>query len=156
MLLTSEAYMPGKVLLHDQPIVDGTDINDDSELPVTAGTSVGTPAIGLAGTFDGGPQSSGAALPNSHFVAHFNLSWTPLIGGDFNGDGNTDVLWQNADGLVAEWFMANGTLQGTKALLNMAGWTAQQSCDLNGDGTADLLWSRGIGGRRRINRAPNG
>ena len=80
------------------------------------------------------------ALTNSHFVANFNLSWTPIAGGDFNGDGTTDVMWQNGAGLVAEWFMGNGTRQGTMTLQNMAGFTFHQSGDFNGDGTDDVLW----------------
>src|SRR5262245_57709675 len=130
--------MPKKILLYgqsslfdDDGIFDTTDINTASS--IAAGTA------GLDPIFDSGAQSSGADLPNSHFVTHFNFAWTAIASGDFNGDGTTDVLWQNADGLVAEWFMGNGTLQGTKTLQTMPGWTVA-SGDFNGDGTSDLMW----------------
>ena len=35
-------------------------------------------------------------------------SWTEIGTGDFNGDGKSDILWQNANGQVAIWEM-NGT-----------------------------------------------
>ena len=35
-------------------------------------------------------------------------SWKAIGTGDFNGDGKSDILWQNADGQAAIWEM-NGT-----------------------------------------------
>ena len=35
-------------------------------------------------------------------------SWTEVGTGDFNGDGHSDILWQNANGQAAIWEM-NGT-----------------------------------------------
>lgn len=83
--------------------------------------------------------------PLSHPVTSFDLSWRAVASGDFNGDGNTDILWQNPAGLVAEWFMANGTRQGTMTIQNMAGWNAIASGDFNGDGTSDILWQNSSG-----------
>jgi hypothetical protein len=60
---------------------------------------------------------------------------------DFNGDGKSDILWLNSfSGNVALWFMnANGTIQSSAGLGNLAGWTPTVG-DFNGDGIADILW----------------
>ena len=61
---------------------------------------------------------------------------------DFNGDGKSDILWQNDSGLPAIW-----TMDGT----NLPGWNgrpeprtvrgiSKHAADFNGDGKADILW----------------
>jgi hypothetical protein len=70
----------------------------------------------------------------------FFPGWTKIATGDFNNDDNTDILWMNVDGLVAEWIMGDGTRQGTMAIQNMQGWTAIASGDFNGDGVDDVTW----------------
>src|SRR5262245_10783444 len=74
-------------------------------------------------------------------VAKFNLlgnmpGWSALSG-DFNGDGTSDLLWNNgAAGVLGEWVMKNGQVVATTALNhNMPGWTAL-SGDFHGDGTS--------------------
>src|SRR6266542_2194511 len=65
---------------------------------------------------------------------------------DFNGDGSSDILWQNtSSGNVALWFMsASGTVQSSVGLGNAAGWTPMVG-DFNGDGIADILWQHSSG-----------
>jgi hypothetical protein len=41
-------------------------------------------------------------------MANPGRSWRVEGAGDFNGDGNADILWQNDDGTPAIWLM-NGT-----------------------------------------------
>ena len=41
-------------------------------------------------------------------MANPGPSWRVEGAGDFNGDGNADILWQNDDGTPAIWLM-NGT-----------------------------------------------
>jgi hypothetical protein len=61
--------------------------------------------------------------------------------GDFNGDGNADLLWRNVSGQVITWagrsdgsFAANGNANaGTD-------WHVVQTGDFNGDGRDDVLW----------------
>ncbi len=55
---------------------------------------------------------------------------------DFNGDGLADHLWQNTDGVVAEWTTGGGT----GIVGGGGGWTVAGSGDFDGDGNADLLW----------------
>src|SRR5262249_23208330 len=56
------------------------------------------------------------------------------LSGDFNGDGTTDLLWNNgAAGVLGTWLIKDGHIAGTVALNhNMPGWTALVG-DFNGD-----------------------
>ena len=85
-------------------------------------------------TFQGSP-----AQPNS--------SWSVAGVGDFNGDGNTDLLWRNTNGTLVDWSM-NGsqitssqdvTFNGTAAAPNSS-WSVAGIGDFNGDGNSDILW----------------
>ena len=70
-------------------------------------------------------------------------SWTRIGTGDFNGDGHSDILWQNANGQAAIWEM-NGTNQiAGGALVGPnpgPSWKAIGTGDFNGDGHSDILW----------------
>ncbi len=70
---------------------------------------------------------------------------------DFNGDGRSDILWQHiASGNAALWFMnANGTVQSSAGLGNLAGWTPTLG-DFNGDGIADILWQNTSSGNAAL------
>jgi hypothetical protein len=57
-----------------------------------------------------------------------------------NGDGKADLLWSDAGGRVAMWFM-NGIQVSQQAYAPSApGWTAIGTGDFNGDGMGDILW----------------
>ena len=89
--------------------------------------------------------SGGAAIvPDS--------SWSVAGISDFNGDGNADVLWRNANGGLAEWLM-NGTtimqslapISGGSLVMPDASWTVAGVGDFDGDTRSDILW-RSAGG----------
>jgi ELWxxDGT repeat protein len=70
--------------------------------------------------------------------------WTAVGTGDFNGDGHSDILWQNIDGQVAIWEM-NGVNQiaGGSQLVGAdpgPDWKVVGTGDFNGDGHSDILW----------------
>ena len=46
-----------------------------------------------------GAQASGAGVGSAP------TSWSIVETGDFNGDGKSDILWQDTSGNVAMWFM---------------------------------------------------
>ncbi len=72
--------------------------------------------------------------------------------GDFNGDGDSDILWQNANGQVAIWEM-NGTnsdrREATVSPNPGPNWKAIGTGDFNGDGFSDILFQKRQVGRRR-------
>jgi len=60
---------------------------------------------------------------------------------DFNGDGYSDILWQNTSGQVAIWEMKGTTVIGGGSLGNPGpSWHAIATGDFNGDGYSDILW----------------
>jgi hypothetical protein len=67
--------------------------------------------------------------------------------GDFNGDGNTDVLWRyygtgDYQGLNDIWYMNGATFVSENvfsAVLDTA-WEIAGTGDFNGDGSTDILW----------------
>jgi hypothetical protein len=80
------------------------------------------------------------ALPNP------GPSWHAIGTGDFNGDGHSDILWQNSDGSPSIWLMNGGSVIGWEALPNPGPtWHVIGSGDFNADGKADILWQNNDG-----------
>jgi Bacterial pre-peptidase C-terminal domain/FG-GAP-like repeat len=69
------------------------------------------------------------------------VGWTVGGTGDFNGDGQSDIIWR-FDDLTAIWLM-NGTALDTAVLLPLplnADWKVGGTGDFNRDGKLDILW----------------
>ena len=70
-------------------------------------------------------------------------SWHVKDSGDFNGDGKSDILWQNDDGTPAIWLM-NGTTccpSARPVSFNPGpSWHIKATGDFNGDSKSDILW----------------
>jgi hypothetical protein len=71
-----------------------------------------------------GPNAVGSAVPNPGRVE--NLGWRIRAVVDLNGDGQTDLIWQNmAEGWLCAWLM-NGVTATNGVFLNPAsvsgGW----------------------------------
>jgi hypothetical protein len=61
---------------------------------------------------------------------------------DFDGDGKSDIFWQNTDGTLAIWFMDGTTVgsgSGGVAMVPSV-WQIEGVGDFDGDGKADILW----------------
>src|SRR5262249_51770106 len=72
--------------------------------------------------------------------------WQIAVLGDFNGDGNSDVLWQKPGAGGAETFLweMDGTTQigGGQGSTGGVGWQIAGLGDFNGDGNSDVLWQK--------------
>ena len=72
-------------------------------------------------------------------------NWIMVGMGDFNGDGQPDILWQHqATGSLSAWMM-NGTNLVSLATVNPGmvsdtNWKIVGVADFNGDGHPDILW----------------
>jgi len=85
---------------------------------------------------------------NKTCIATFNqgspTSATEVAGvGDFNGDGNADILWRNkSTGMVTMWLMNGKNKIGEVTILGAgnADWTVAGVGDFDGDGRSDILW----------------
>jgi hypothetical protein len=92
-------------------------------------------------------NGSYAALPNVPPV------WSIAGSGDFNADGQPDIVWQNVStGDRSIWFMNGNTWNGTYALLpNVSGqWSIAGVGDFNGDGKPDIVWQNLATGDRSV------
>jgi serralysin len=98
-------------------------------------------------SMDGSQISSNQEVTFAGVAAAPDSTWSVAGIGDFNGDGNSDVLWRNIDGTLVDWSM-NGsqitsiqqvTLQGSPAAPD-ASWSIAGIGDFNGDGASDVLW----------------
>jgi FG-GAP-like repeat/CARDB len=89
----------------------------------------------------------------AYFTARATLSLA--VGsfvGDLNGDGHSDLLWENTAGVDrAIWFL-NGT--GIASFAYLAGvpieWKIVGTADFNADGQTDILWENTATGDRSI------
>jgi len=76
-----------------------------------------------------------------------DLSWEIAGTGDFNGDGDTDILWRNYgsgefSGWNVIWYMNNGWTTGFGYLNGISDldWRIAGTGDFNRDGHMDILW----------------
>jgi glucose/arabinose dehydrogenase len=61
--------------------------------------------------------------------------------GDLNGDGKSDLLWQQDNGSPSAWLMNGATpISQTALMAPPPSWHTKDLGDFNGDGKADLLW----------------
>lgn len=74
--------------------------------------------------------------------------------GDFNGDGDTDILWrQSTTGSLAMWLMNGSTIEssanvtyGGSAVAPGSTWNVVEVGEFNGGNTADILWRQSTTG----------
>jgi uncharacterized repeat protein (TIGR01451 family) len=97
------------------------------------------------------PASSSFPVPSPVPVTTVaDLNWTIVCGGDFNGDGRSDLIWHNiATGQVYVWYMNGGTILNTLPITTVGdlNWKIIASGDFNANGRADLLWHHRVTGQ---------
>jgi hypothetical protein len=80
--------------------------------------------------------------------------WNIVGIGDFNGDGNPDVVWQDpVSGAIQIWYLGGSggvTLLGAANITTKNPWKVVSVADFNGDGHPDLLWQDPISGWAQI------
>ena len=69
-----------------------------------------------------------------------------IAAGDFNGDGKSDILWQNSSTKQVEIYEMNGAaVINTPTAQAASGLTAIGTGDFNNDGNSDILFQNGSG-----------
>ncbi|HEY4920634.1 MAG TPA: VCBS repeat-containing protein, partial [Xanthobacteraceae bacterium] len=84
---------------------------------------------------------NGVSVTSMTTLAGPGSTWHVAATGDFNGDGKSDILFQNSDGTPEVWLM-NGTSVTTQATLGgpQPSLHIVATADFNQDGDADILF----------------
>jgi uncharacterized repeat protein (TIGR03803 family) len=117
-----------------------------------AGGLVANAAGDLFGTTNfGGANKVGTVFELSGDTG-FHVAQPPSS--DFNGDGDSDILWLNDNGQPAVWAMngANPFNESVAGNNPGPGWQVIGAGDFNGDGDADILWQNANGQQRLFAR----
>lgn len=144
-------------------------VSDAETLPgllAVAGSSSNTSLIRDAGITFGGSGASRTVtvtpVPNGIGTATITLTVTdaggktaitsftltvrppPAVNGDFDGDGQSDVLFQDSDGFLASWLMNGSNLAAAGFLLPSnvgdSAYSAAVTGDFNDDGFEDIVF----------------
>jgi len=103
-------------------------------------------------TMNGSTITGGGDLTSGGVAVRPDASWSIAGIGDFNNDGNSDILWRNSSGALNLWLMNGTTItsggpvtSGGVAVSPDASWHVVQIGDFNGDGNSDILWRNDSG-----------
>ena len=99
-------------------------------------------------TMNGSTITSSAGLTYHGKAVTPDASWSVAGIGDFDGNGDADILWrQDSSGSLAIWSMNGATVKSGANLLYQgnlinpdASWSIAGVGDFSGDGNADILW----------------
>lgn len=136
----------GQVILH---AYDARDLA--SELYSSAGTSFGAPTKFGPPTVCNGKVFVGTMNSVGVFGLLPTPSPNPLLK-DFNGDGNADLVWENAfTGARVIWMLVNGAYTYATSLPAVPpNWHIAGAGDFLGNGQSDLVWEDTVTGNHVI------
>ncbi len=130
-------------------IAGTSDFNGDGNADLLWRNSDGTLADW---TMNGSVIKSSDVLTSGGAAVRPDASWSVAGVGDFDADGNADVLWRNASGEVVVWRMNGATIMGGGdvtaggvAVRPDASWKVAGIGDLDGNGPADIVWRNSSG-----------
>jgi chitodextrinase len=119
-------------------------------LATAAGTTFQNTGLTPGTTYSYRVSAFDAAGNNSASTAAVSVK-TPkrrIVGGDFDGDGKSDILWRNAStGANAMWLMNGAAVASGPVFSTVADftWGIAGVGDFDGDGKADILWRNASG-----------
>ena len=120
------------------------DFNGDNRRDILWRNTSGETSIWL---MNGASITSGGDTTFGGSAVRPDASWSVAGIGDFNHDGNSDILWRNTSGTLNEWLMNGSTITssgaitfGGSAIAPDASWHVVEIGDFNGDSNSDILW----------------
>jgi hypothetical protein len=132
--LASGPFCPPITILGQTTTGNGLQFNLGAWAPITDFGPTGNEGQGLKFVIEGTSTTAGG-----------------FIRGDFNSDGQTDILWRHDEsGENVLWYMNGVTLAGgeftTPAALEDVRWKMVGTHDFNADGQNDILWRHNVAG----------
>ena len=119
----------------------------------TGRTGTGTLPFAVAGNFSTtSSRTSTAIIAGQMFTVTQDPAVVDAVAvarerarADFNGDGYSDLIWQDSSsGMRAVWYLQGGAASRTPAYLNPGAvdldWQIVGTGDFNGDGKPDIVW----------------
>ncbi len=120
------------------------DFNGDNRRDILWRNTSGETTVWL---MNGASIMSGADTTFGGSAVRPDASWSIAGVGDFDHDGNSDLLWRNANGTLNEWLMNGSTITASNsitfngsAVAPDASWHIVEIGDFNGDSNSDILW----------------
>ncbi len=93
------------------------------------------------------------AIDSIAYHPNMNIDFKPLALGDFDNDGDNDVLWRNEDtGENTIWIMNNNTYSSSNVIddLDLPWYRFVTVADFDNDGDDDIWWHKFTTGENRI------
>jgi hypothetical protein len=90
---------------------------------------------------------NGGTVSQSISLGSVATVWSVVGIGDFDGNGNLDILWRDTSGNLAIWFLnSSGVVTSSASLGNVpTNWFVAETGDFDGDGKSDILWRDDLG-----------
>jgi hypothetical protein len=121
------------------------DVNGDGDSDVVWRNSTTNELVGWL--MNGSTVTSSGHFTSAGTAVNPDASWSLAGVGDFNLDGNADLLWRSSNGTLAEWLLNGSTITSSEQITFNgsrvqpdATWKMIEVGDFNGDGRSDLLW----------------
>jgi hypothetical protein len=94
-------------------------------------------------------KMSGFTVAHNYSLGTVPSVWNVVGVGDFNGDGNVDLLWRHStSGALSMWFLNNGAVSSTANFGTVpTAWSVNLTGDFDGNARSDLLWTHTSGAR---------
>jgi subtilisin-like proprotein convertase family protein len=86
-------------------------------------------------------HTNGTVSAGYRDLAQVGDIWQIAGTGDFDGDGDSDILWRHRDGPVVTWEMEDGQHDANHSIAYAPnGWEIVGAGDFDADGDSDILW----------------